>query len=126
MSAQNRVQAGIPIGGQWAESAKARPDVTGLDVKAFQAGDMTGVEFGHGDPDTEARIGKYFDDFNDGLDVGARRPQSYVTTDDLHIVTTDIGFDVQIDRTRSASLVYSSWLSNLWWPNQSGMCYTVE
>lgn len=98
MSAQNRVQAGIPTGGQWAESAKARPDVSGLDVKALQAGDMTGVEFGHGDPDTEARIGKYFDDFNDGLDVGAGRPQSYVTTDDLHIVTTDVGFDVQIDR----------------------------
>lgn len=99
MSVQNRVQSGIPTGGQWAETAKARPDVSGLDVKALQAGDMTGVEFGHGDPDTEARIGKYFDDFNEGLDVGAGRPQSYVTTDDLHIVTTDVGFDVQIDRT---------------------------
>ncbi|AOP54488.1 hypothetical protein [Brevibacterium aurantiacum] len=39
MSAQNRVQAGIPTGGQWAESAKARPDISGLgifQVKRYQ------------------------------------------------------------------------------------------
>ncbi|GAA1938181.1 hypothetical protein GCM10009689_18550 [Brevibacterium antiquum] len=98
MSVQNRVQSGIPTGGQWAESVKARPDVSGLDVKPLQAGDMSGIEFGDGDPDTEARIGKYFDDFNDGMEVGAGRPQSYVTSDDVHVVTTDVGFDVQIDR----------------------------